>query len=395
VIAYLDCSSGISGDKFLGALVDAGFSSAELQSGLDALGLGVRVSVETAVRGGIAGTAIRLNAQPGQPSRTWSDIRSLIERADLPDPVKTRSIAVFAALAEAEARVHGVAADDVHFHEVGASDSIADIVGTCLGIIVLAIDRLVASPIALGSGIVETRHGTLPVPAPATAELLANVPVEGGTGSGELTTPTGAALVKTLADSYGPPPAMTLRAVGRGAGSRETELPNVASLLLGEPPEEGTPNDSRELVVELATNLDHVTPERMAFAAEALLERGALDVWQEPVVMKKGRAAWVLHVLATPESAADLAEEVMRQTGTLGVRMSTCERVTLAREVLEFETSLGRVRAKVAQMPDGSSVRPEADDVARLAREHRLTFTEVTEILRQEIASQTLETGDA
>jgi len=370
VIAYLDCSTGVSGDKLLGALIGAGFDPERLLGVLRDLDLAnITIDVTERVSHGVVGTGIQV-AEPGAPRRHWDTIRPLLESAALPDPVRTRAIAAFDALAGAEARVHGVPVERVHFHEVGAADTLVDILGVALALHDLGIERLVCSPVAVGSGTVVIEHGEVPVPAPATALLLEGVPVIAGWVPGELTTPTGAALIATLADGFGTIPSMIVRSSACGVGTRDLGIPNVCRLLLGEAVTDDPAHDS---VTVLETNLDHLTPEEIAVAAERLLDAGALDVWQRPIVMKKGRSATMLSALARDVDASSLAERFIQETGTLGVRLVPAARRLVERDVTAVATSLGLARFKVAHLPDGTrALRVESDDAVRVASEQGL-----------------------
>ncbi len=383
MIAHLDCSTGISGDKFLAALVDAGFGAEALRAGLQPLGLADAVHVVSRPSRGIAALGIDVDEVAGLPVHTWAAIRDFIAAAGLPTRVCARALAALGALAEAEAAVHGVPACDVHFHEIGAADTVVDVVGVALGLDALGIEHLTCTPLALGSGEVVTAHGTLPVPAPATAMLLEGVPCFGGAVPGELTTPTGAALVRTFADAFGAVPAMTVRAVGSGAGTRDIGVANVARLLVGEAPEKASPRASdvsgvtlQEIVV-LETNIDHLSPEALAHAAERVLASGALDVWQTPIVMKKGRSAVLLSALSLPEEAAAIAARIVAETGSLGVRVAPTRRYAVPREVVVVETSFGPVRVKTWELDGVRHLRAEHDDVARIADAHLLPHEEV------------------
>ena len=384
MIGYLDCSTGISGDKFLGALVGAGFPAEALRESLAPLGFADAVTAREVRSGGMAAIGIDVVDDPDARLRHWSDIRALLEGASLDTPVRDGALRAFTLLAEAEARVHGCAVDDVHFHEVGAADTIVDIVGVAAGLHALGIERLVCTRVALGSGTVHTSHGVLPVPAPATAALLEGVPAYGGDIESELTTPTGAALLRAFADEYGPMPEMTVRASGAGAGTRDIGVPNIARILLGDAPEVQGAEAGTEDVVVLESNVDHLSAEHLAYAAERLLDAGALDVWQTPIVMKKGRAAVTLSVLATPDSAARLAARIMGETGSLGIRVIPVRRHIAERDVVEVETSLGRVRFKTWQIGERSGVRAEFDDVARIATETDRPAAEIAALLADE-----------
>ncbi|MBE0477193.1 MAG: nickel pincer cofactor biosynthesis protein LarC, partial [Coriobacteriia bacterium] len=319
-----------------------------------------------------------VEARGAQPQRSWREVRAVLESAPLPSPVRDAASRAFGGLAEAEAGAHGVGIDEVRFHEVGAADSIVDVVGVCAGLHALGVERVTSSPVALGSGSVACAHGTLPVPAPATARLLAGIPVVAGEAGGELTTPTGAALLRALTAGFGPVPPMTLLAAGYGLGSREIAAPNVAVLLLGDAEEE--PQPSEERVVLLETNVDHISAEHLAYAAERLRDAGALDVWQTPAAMKKGRLGAVLAALARSGEAAALAALLARETGTLGVRVGHVRRRVEARESRAVRTSLGEVRVKTA----GGRVRPEHDDVAEIALRTGMPYDEAERLLSEE-----------
>ena len=390
MIAYLDCTSGISGDKFLGALVDAGAPEEAVRSALAAIDPSITVTFADVIRAGVRGRTVAVTATHEPSARSWDSVRALIERANLDEVVRETSLAAFSLLADAEATVHGVAPDDVHFHEVGALDSIADVVGTATALHALGIERLVCGPVAVGSGTIETAHGTLPVPAPATALLLSGVPIEAGLAPGEATTPTGAALVRACASEFGPVPAMTLEAVGHGAGTRDVPgVPNVARVMLGSRPDSAGPGLQEEAVTELVTAIDHLSAEQLAFCCEELRAAGALDVWQAPVVMKKGRLGTSVTALCSPHDAARLARLVADATGTLGVRVRPMTRYVSARELRVVETSFGPVHVKAADMETVRRVRVEYEDVAEIARREQLPIDVVSRRLEAEIdASQ-------
>jgi uncharacterized protein (TIGR00299 family) protein len=394
-IGYLDCSTGVSGDKFLGALLDAGadgtFTAEHLQAAVTAVAAEALVVVEHGSSHGIAAVRVRVEGTPtasASPThRHWRQIRELLEASTLPAAVRDDALRVFGELAEAEARAHGCDPDDVHFHEVGALDSILDVVGVCAGVHTLGIDRLIASPVATGWGTVESSHGLLPVPAPATAHLLLGTPVNAGPAApdglapGELTTPTGAALVRVLASGFGPCPPLTPARIGYGAGTRDIGSPNVCRITLG-----AAAPDRTELVSEpvalLETTIDHLSPEAAAVAADQLLAEGALDVWMAPAFMKKGRAGFVLTVLVGESSARGLdalnaAARIVELTGSLGVRHTALERFVAPREVREIATEYGLVRVKVGPAGATPRYRPEAEDVARIARETGRAFSTV------------------
>lgn len=387
MIAWIDAGNGVAGDMLLAALIDAGCEESALREALAGLPMEEWwLDTRRIERSGTDALALEVRIPLTHRHRSWAEIRDLIDVAGLLEPVRDDSLRVFEALALAEADAHGVEPDDVTFHEVGAADSIVDIVGCAFALHSLGVTRLVCSPVALGGGTVEAAHGTLPVPAPATERLMRGIPAFGGDPAlGELTTPTGAALVRVLAADFGPMPPMTVTRVGHGAGQREIPgVPNVLRVFLGE----GSPDRGEEEVALLETNVDHVPPEQLATVLERLLEAGALDAWQVPIVMKKGRAAVTVCVLCSPEDEDRFSDVLIDELGTLGVRRARWRRTVAAREIREIDTSLGPVRFKVS----GGRARPEADDVARVARESGLPIDVVSARLAVE-GAQAAEAG--
>jgi uncharacterized protein (TIGR00299 family) protein len=382
VFGYLDCSSGVSGDKFLGALVDAGLPADVLRDRLAGLGLsGWSLATEETARRGLRATLVSVRATEPQPARSWGDIEQLIGTATLSERARDGALNAFRTLADAEARVHGVDAADVHFHEVGAIDSIIDVVGVAVGIDELGIDEMWSSPVCVGSGTVESAHGRLPVPAPAAAELLVGVPAYAGPVEAEMTTPTGAALLRAFVTRYASAPLAEAVRVGYGAGQRDPSIPNVLRLTLYD---RSAAEGLDEQVALLETVVDHLAPEHLAGALELVLEAGALDVWQAPVVMKKGRIGSAVTVLSTPQDAARLTGEIMRQTGTLGVRRTLTWRSIAPREHGTAATAFGEVRVKSGGAPGSTTARPEADDVVRIARDTGRGVAEVADELARD-----------
>jgi pyridinium-3,5-bisthiocarboxylic acid mononucleotide nickel chelatase len=365
--AYFDCFAGIAGDMALGALLDAGGSEEALRAGLagvplDPFALGV-AAVE---RGGIGATRVTVRPQGPPAARTWGTLRGTLEGADLPAPVRERALATFTRLAEAEARVHRVPAEEVHFHEVGAVDAVVDVVGTALLLHDLGVTEVWASPVATGTGVQRGGHGVLPVPAPAVLELLRGVPVHGGGVAAELTTPTGAAILAASARRFAELPPVRVARVGYGAGSRRHhELPNLLRVVLGERVGEAAGGDGG-LVLE--ANIDDMTPELAPWVLERLFEAGAADVWFTPIHMKRGRPGITLSVLCSPGTDAAVRELLWRETSTLGVRGLPVRKWMLERRVVEVELPGGKVRVKLGL--DGGRVvnaAPEYADCARLA----------------------------
>jgi uncharacterized protein (TIGR00299 family) protein len=367
-VLHLDTFSGIAGNMFLGALLDLGLSRKQLEQDLAGLRVGHGLRVSRVRRGALAARFVNVTVPRESRSkhgRHWSEIRRLIERARLPEPVRRGALATFEALAVAEGKVHGIDPERVHFHEVGAVDAIVDIVGAASALHRLGIERVTASPVALGEGTVETAHGRLPLPAPATLELLRGIPTVPAHVAFETVTPTGAAILRTIVDSFGPLPAMTIDAVGHGAGNdREAPMPNVLRAVLGH--DSGWASDR---IVQLEANLDDQIPEQFDHVMDRLFEAGALDVSLHPLQMKKNRPGFEVRVLAAPERRADLARVLLTETSTLGLRVSERERIVLPREVLRVRTPEGVVAVKVVRRPDGRiDVSAEYDDCKRLAR---------------------------
>jgi len=383
-IAYFDCGAGASGDMILGALVDAGYPVEALRAALDTLGIeGWRVEARPVERGGLRGTQLVVDAERGRHFGTLGDMVAPIEKSGLPARVRERATAILGRLAEAEARVHRVPVAAVHFHEVGALDTLVDVVGAAAGLDGLGIERVYVSPLPLGGGTVETRHGRLPVPAPATVELLRGFTLCDNGIRAELVTPTGAAILAGVATAAALPP-ITLERVGWGAGTRELPVPNLLRVLIGEAAAVGETGET-ETLATVETTIDDMSPQLYEPLMERLFEAGALDVYLTPVVMKKSRPGVVLTALAEPDRAARLAELLFRETTTLGVRVGEVRRVRLPREMVEIETSWGRVPFKVSRLRGrATTVTPEFDVVRRIARAEGRPVREVLDAVREE-----------
>lgn len=377
---YIDCFSGVAGNMFVAALLDLGAGSVEeLETELAKLGLdGWSLVCERVRKAGISASRFDVEVAAGQPARDLAAIRELIDRSGLATEIRKASLAIFERLAAAEAAAHGETVASVHFHEVGMVDSIIDVVGAVVLMERLAPAEVICSPVALGSGMVDTMHGPMPVPAPATVNLLAGVPVREGEGGQELTTPTGAALVAHFAGSFGPLPELTLEKAGYGAGSRETARPNLLRMMTGS--RNIRPEGELEEQLMLETNIDDSTPEQLAWLTEKLLAAGAADVWMAPVVMKKGRLATQLTVLCPPDSSDRLMELIFRESSTFGVRVSRLERHCLKRRFESVKTAWGEVRVKVGSWQGSDVTRsPEYEDCRRLAEQHGVPLKAVYE----------------
>ena len=365
-VAYLDCVGGLAGDMLVAALLDAGAPAEILTELPGALGIGpVDTTVTRVERQGIGALHVTFTTADDPGRRNWHSIRALLEAATLGDTVRKLALAAFQRLAEAEATVHGASPDDVHFHELGAVDTLMDICGAVTLLDALRIDDVVCSPLPVSRGNVAAAHGTLPLPAPATLALLRGAPLYGVEDGGELVTPTGAALAAELVSAWGELPALTLETVGVGAGTRELDdRANVVRVLVGERAAKAAPHP----VTVLDTNLDDLNPELVPDAMEACFAAGALDVWTVPALMKKGRPGIVLSALVKPQHEAAVAHAILEHTSALGVRVSRLARYELEREERTVELDGGTVRLKVATL-DGRivNVAPEHDDCAAVA----------------------------
>ncbi|MBB3086780.1 nickel pincer cofactor biosynthesis protein LarC [Geodermatophilus sabuli] len=375
MIGWLDLAAGASGDLLLGALVDAGVPLDVPAAAVAALPVEpVRLTTEQVTRHGLGATRVHVSAPPSAHHRTWADVRQLLARADLAPAVRAGALAVFERLAVAEGRVHRVAPDAVHFHEVGALDALADVVGVVAAFEHLGLTRLTASSVALGSGSARSAHGVVPVPAPAVLELLAGVPVHAGPVPAETCTPTGAALLAARVEEWTTLPAMRVRRVGVGAGARDPEqLPNVVRLVLGEP-EAPTPATT----VVLEANVDDLDPRLWPGVLETLLAAGASDAWLTPILMKKGRPSHTLSALCPPAAVAAVQAAVFATTSTIGLRVVPVGKVALERAAASVEVLGGRVGVKLARDRGRLvNVSVEFDDVAALARDRQLPVKEV------------------
>lgn len=373
--AWFHCFAGIAGDMALGSLLDAGADEDEVVAILRRLPVPEwRLETSATMRNGIAATAVGVVVEETAIVRTHSHIVGLIEEGRLPDRVRDRALAAFAVLAEVEGRLHRRLPAQVHFHEVGGVDAIVDVVGTCAALEVLGIDEVHSSAVATGTGMTRSAHGALPNPAPAVVELLRGAPTYGRDIGIELTTPTGAALLAALVSGWGPLPAMTISATGYGAGSAElAELPNLTQVVVGDLAVQGPAADAGQPVVLLEANVDDATGETLAYALVKLLEEGALDAWLTPVLMKKGRPAFVVSALADPALVGQVAACLSAETGSLGVRCTHLERWPAVRSEATVDVDGMAVRVKVSP----GRTKAEHDDVVRVARVTGLPLREV------------------
>ncbi|PYU03185.1 MAG: nickel pincer cofactor biosynthesis protein LarC [Acidobacteria bacterium] len=393
-LAYFDCFSGISGDMTLGALVDAGCSLELLRSGLQGLQIpGWTISSEKVWKNGMAATFVHVATEDQTKHRSLSAILEIFEKSQLSESVGKNAAAIFRKLGEAEASVHDVALEKIHFHEVGAVDAIVDIVGACIAFDALGIEKFACSPLNVGGGTAKMSHGVLPVPAPATAKLLQGKPTYSNGVQRELVTPTGAAIVSTLCDTFGPQPQMTVSAIGYGAGSMELEgQPNVVRIMIGEAADKVITGFDEEISV-IEANLDDMNPQIYGYFLEKALAAGALDVYTTPVQMKKNRPGTLLTLLCKPQDTNSLMSLVFAETTTFGARTYRAQRRTLPRESVNVHTQFGDVRVKLSRVNGRIlHVAPEFDDCRKLAVEKNVPLQRVfNEAMRSYDASSKTE----
>ncbi|PSB12662.1 nickel pincer cofactor biosynthesis protein LarC [Pleurocapsa sp. CCALA 161] len=396
-IGYWECPTGIAGDMCLGALVDCGLPWQYLLDSLKSLGIEAeyQLTTEVVTRNGQSATKVYVNLRQEHHHhdsehhhpRHLPEIESLIQAASLPERVKRWSLRIFQQLAIAESAVHGIPPEQVHFHEVGATDAIIDIVGTCIGLDWLNLDRLYCSPLPTGGGTIKAAHGQLSVPVPAVVKLweTREVPIYSNGIQKELVTPTGAAIAVTLAQHFGEPPAMKLTKIGLGAGSKDLAIPNILRLWIGEAAENQPKVElQQETITVLETQIDDLSPQVVAYTLEQLLTAGALDVFTQSIGMKKSRSGILLTVICHPETAYVCKTIIFRETTTLGIRESTQQRSILNREIKPIQTKYGTVNIKVASWGFGENqqiinVQPEYEDCAALARQHNISWRAVSQ----------------
>ena len=382
-LAYFDCFSGISGDMTLGALVDAGLSLDHLRSSLQSLQVpGWQLNAEKVWKNGMSATHVKVAAEDQTKHRSLSAILEILQKSQLADPVRARAAAIFTKLGQAEATVHDVPLEKIHFHEVGAVDAIVDIVGACIGFDSLGIEKFACSPLNVGGGTAKMAHGVLPVPAPATARLLQGKPTYSNGVQRELVTPTGAAIVATLCDTFGPQPPMSVSAIGYGAGTADLEgQPNVMRLMIGESAGQSLENllpgfDEQISVIE--ANLDDMNPQIYGYFSEKALTAGALDVYTTPVQMKKNRPGTLLTVLCKPQDTNNLTNLIFAETTTFGVRTYQAQRRILPREHVTVSTPYGDIRIKLSRV-NGTILHatPEYEDCRARAEQHNIPLHQV------------------
>ncbi len=384
-IAYFDCFSGASGDMILGALMDAGLPLETLKGELAKLKLThYDLKLEKIAKKGIAGSQaiVMVEENHHHHHRHLADIRTIIENSDLEDGIKKKSIGIFTRLAEAEAKVHKTSVDHIHFHEVGAMDAIIDVVGSVAGLTALGIEKIVCSPLHVGAGTVKCAHGTLPVPAPATTELVRGKPIYATGVAGELLTPTGAAILTTLAAEFGPMPAMTLQTVGYGAGNADIAIPNLLRISIGESEEE-LKGLLSERVAVMETSIDDMNPQIYDYLIERMLQMGVMDVFLIPIHMKKNRPGMLLTVLCKMEMMDQITDFIIAETTTIGLRWRIDHRLKARREIRTEQTIHGDIEFKVAKIGDKTvNVSPEYEDCKRVAIKKNIPLKNVLDAAR-------------
>lgn len=383
---YFDCFAGASGNMILGALLGLGIESRELTAEIGKLGLsGYEIVPSTVDRSGISSIHVEVKIPLERGHRHLRHIREIVQASNLSDRVKSRSIEIFTRLAAAEAKVHGIEIEKVHFHEVGGMDAIIDVVGACIGFEMLGIEQFGCSRIHAGSGFVEMEHGKFPVPPPAVAELLSGKPIYSTEIIGELITPTGAAIISTICESYGTLPEMVVESTSYGAGTRNYDrFPNVLRLILGEsaPATASALDESRNIddLILLETNIDDLAPQVLGYVMERAFDLGALDCWFTPIQMKKNRPASLVSILCVPEKRESLSELLFCETSTLGLRVQKIERESLEREFTSVSTEFGDVAIKLGRYRGRVvNAMPEYEDVVRLATANGMPFRAVWE----------------
>jgi len=388
-ILYYDCFAGISGDMNLGALVDLGVDAGHLESELEKMNIeGFRLDVQPDMRKGISGTKVTVVIEnpENEEHRHLSHIEQLINGSSLSDSIKTKSLAIFNLVAEAEAKVHNISKEQVHFHEVGALDSIADIVGAAICQEYLAVDEIHASPVQLGGGFVKCAHGMMPVPAPATAEIVAEIPVKSGLVDYEATTPTGAAILAATVDRFVSGMELVVLKTGYGIGQRDGEIPNVLRVYLAEDKAHVTEDVEEEEAVMLECNMDDMNPEWYSHVTELLFDSGAADVYMTPIVMKKSRPAHMLSILCSRDTADQMKEILFRETSSIGLREYRVKKSMLRREMIRVKTKFGEIEVKRSYFK-GRVVneKPEFEQCRRLAGEHRVSLEEIRKAVYKEL----------
>lgn len=374
-IIYFDCFSGISGDMILGALLDLGIAVEDWRNELKKIPIeGYRVEVSKRQKGALWGTDVNIISEDETSHRHLEDIIRIVDGSDLSETIKDKAKKIFYKIAEAESKIHNEAIKEVHFHEIGAIDTIVDVLGSLILLEMLKIDEVYASPLPLGSGFVNTSHGVIPIPAPATIEILKGIPVYRDNRQGELVTPTGAAIIATVAKFVERSPVMKIEKIGYGCGKKDFSYPNLLRVFLGEL-KDNIPDEEKNVILE--TNIDDMNPQIFGYLTEILFKEGALDVFLTPVYMKKGRPGVLLNVIAPLYLEEKLAEVIFRETTTLGIRKYYVDKKVMRREIKEIETKWGRVKVKFAQYDNISKAYPEYEDCRKIAERENIPLKDI------------------
>ncbi len=391
-IAYFDCFSGASGDMILGSLLDAGLSLDHLTGEIAKLGLShYTIGVEKVVKKGIGGSQALINIEQHHHDhhhRHLSHIKEIINNSSLPDVVKEKSLAIFQRVAEAEANVHQSTVEQVHFHEVGAMDSIIDVVGAVIGFHALGIEKIICSPIHVGCGTVKCAHGLMPVPAPATAELIKEFPVYSNGVQGELLTPTGAAILTTLASEFGSMPAMSIQASGYGAGKADPEIPNLLRVIIGETQEKKSGYDTEQVAI-IESNIDDMVPQIYDYLIQKMLDMDAKDVFLTSTQMKKNRPGTLLTVVCSPDQVDIFADFMLKETTAIGIRWRIENRIIAKRRIEALDTDFGSVSIKIATCGEKIiNVSPEYEDCKKIALDKNIPLKKVIETVKSKITEK-------
>lgn len=377
-VAYFDCIGGASGDMLLSALLGSGLPIAEVEKSLKNLNLSCRLQLKQVTRQGLGATQLKLTPLEKKVVRTFSNIQEIIEQSRLPKSIKEKTLAILKLLAEVESRIHRVKLEQVHFHEIGALDTLVDIVGFLTGLNYFKLDELYASALPTGVGFSRTDHGLLPLPSPATLEILKGVPIYSLSVQAELTTPTGAAILKTMVKKFGEMPPMIVKKIGYGAGEREHDFPNVVRVLLGK-----SQLKAGEEAILIETNIDDINPQILGYLCQELFQKGALDVWLTPIQMKKGRPGTLLSLLVKVGDEESFLDYLFSETSTLGARLLKLNRRKMEREIITVKTSIGQGKVKIGRWKGKIlTFSPEYEDCVRIAKERNLPLEKVQERLK-------------
>lgn len=373
-IAFFDLINGVSGDMIIGALLDLGVLFSEFKKEIDKLNLkGFELEAIKKDKNGISGTKFQIKIFEKEEERKGVDLIKIVEKSDLKVNIKEKSIKILERLIEAEAKIHNINKKSVHLHELGGIDTIIDIVGSLILLDILNIEKVYSSPVPIGSGYIKISHGIFPVPAPATLELLKGVPVYSNGVIGEITTPTGAAIITTIAESFGEIPFMEIENIGYGVGDKDFEIPNVLRVIYGKPKLDYL----KDYNILIETNIDDMSPQIFGFIMEKAFSLGALDIFFTPIYMKKNRPAYKISILCEEKIKSNIIDFIFRETSSIGVRINKVEKIFLKREIKEIDTEFGKIRVKISYFRDSKKITPEYEDIKRVAEEKNLPINKV------------------